>query len=90
MEKVKDERDLSYDEWMDQFTFSQRTIYARSVTETEFKQVVDSIAMITPLPGQTAVPRGWAVIHNVTWIHSPQGQDNENFNLMIASNELPT
>ena len=26
---------------------------------------------------------------NVTWIHPPQGQENENFNLMIASNELP-
>ncbi len=26
---------------------------------------------------------------DVTWIHPPQGQDNENFNLMIASNELP-
>jgi putative aldouronate transport system substrate-binding protein len=25
----------------------------------------------------------------VTWIHPPQGQANENFNLMIASNELP-
>lgn len=26
---------------------------------------------------------------DVTWIHPPQGQENENFNLMIASNELP-
>jgi putative aldouronate transport system substrate-binding protein len=25
----------------------------------------------------------------VTWLHPPQGQDDENFNLMIASNELP-
>ncbi len=26
---------------------------------------------------------------DVTWIHPPQGQTDENFNLMIASNELP-
>lgn len=26
---------------------------------------------------------------DITWIHPPQGQEDENFNLMIASNELP-
>ncbi len=55
----------SYDEWMDQFSFIPRTVYAPSATETTEKKVVSTISMITPLPasGQTAAPKGWAVIH---------------------------
>ena len=54
-----------YDEWIEQFQFTPGITFAPSATETDYNRVIQTIAMISPLPSSSpyGIPKGWAVIH---------------------------